>query len=231
VLVENRRYRYLVPEETVAHAITSLAASQESGDLGQVSRSQFLLGFCYLWRSDLDKARETLQSTLTLAERIGEVDVRLMCLAFLPVIFRKLGRVEETRAMLPRSLAEARERGSLEYEGMARANLAWVALREGNLADAQTNCQAALELWRPPVKLPIMWLAFWPLISVHLARNQIAEAIDAVRVMMAPDLQPLPAALTAIAESTIAAWEKGEVDLARKNLDRAVVLAQELGYL
>jgi tetratricopeptide (TPR) repeat protein len=231
VLVDNRRYRYVVPEETVTYAQTSLAASQESDDLSQVARSHFLLGFCHLWRSELDKARDAIQSALTLAERIGDVDVQLLCLTFLPVVFRKSGQVEDARRLLSRSLAVARERESLEYEGMARANLAWVALREGNLAEAQLNGQAALELWRPPVKMPFMSLALWPLIRVRLACNQVSEAIEHARALLEPEQQPLPDALAAVVERAVTTWEKSESEIARTHLERAIELAQELGYL
>lgn len=231
VLVDNRRYRYVVPEETVAHAEASLAASQESGDLGLVARSQFWLGFCHLWRGDLDKASEAMQAALTLGEQMGDVDVRLMCLALLPVVYRKRGQVEETRRLLARSLIEAKERGSLEYEGTARANLAWVAWREGNLDEAQAHGQAALELWRPPIKVLWRSLALWPLIGVDMVGNQVSAAIDHARALLDPEQQPLPDALATIVEGVVAAWETGESETTRTHLDRALELAQELGYL
>jgi tetratricopeptide (TPR) repeat protein len=231
VLVENRRYRYVVPEETVTYAETSVAANQESGDLGQVARSQFLLGFCHLWRDELDKARGAIQAAQTLAERIGDVDVHLMCVTYLPVVYRKGGQVKEARHLLAQSLTEARERGSIEYEGMARATQAWVALREGNLAEAQESGQAALELWQPPVIVPFMSLALWPLIGVALAQDQIAEAIDYARALFGPEQQPLPDGLAAVVEGAITAWKEGESEQAGTHLNRARELAQELGYL
>jgi tetratricopeptide (TPR) repeat protein len=231
VLVENRRYRYVVPDETLTYARTSLAAGQESGDLGQLARSQFLLGFCHLWRGELEEAGDAISAALTLAERIGDVDVQLMCLTYLPVVHRKREHVEQTRQLLDRSLAAARERGSIEYEGMARANLAWVALREGNLTQAQLDAQAALELWQPPVKVPFKSLALWPLIWVGLARNQVSTGIDCARALLEPDQQPLPEALKSIVERATTAWETGEADSARAHLDRALALARELGYV
>jgi tetratricopeptide (TPR) repeat protein len=231
VLVENRRYRYVVPEQTVTYAKTSLAASRESGDLGQEARSQFLLGFCHLWRNDLDEAGEAIQSALTLAERIGNVDVQLLCLAYLPVVFRKRSQIEETHQLLTRSLAAARERGSIEYEGIARANLAWVALRRGNLSDARLNGKAALKLWQPPVILPFKSLALWPLISVGLTRKRVHEAIDYARALFEPDQQPVPDVLAEAVQRAIMAWEKDESESASQFLDRATQLAQELAFL
>jgi tetratricopeptide (TPR) repeat protein len=231
VLVENRRYNYVVPEQTVTYAKTSLAASREAGDLGQEARSQFLLGFCHLWRNDLDEAGEAIQSALTLAERIGNVDVQLLCLAYLPVVYRKRGQVEETRRLLTRSLAAARERESIEYEGIARANLAWVALHRGNLTDSRLNAKTALKLWQPPVKVPYKSLALWPLISVGLARNRPNEAIDYARALFEPDQQPVPDELAAVVQKAITAWEKGESEIAGQYLERATQLARELAYL
>jgi tetratricopeptide (TPR) repeat protein len=104
VYVDNRRYCYIVPDETLTYAGAALVASEKSGDLSLVAGSQFLIGFCHLWRGELDKARESIQAALSLAERIGDVDDRLLCLAFLPVIYRKSGQLEEARALLPRRI-------------------------------------------------------------------------------------------------------------------------------
>jgi tetratricopeptide (TPR) repeat protein len=143
----------------------------------------------------------------------------------------KSGQLEEARALLPRSLAEAQERGSLEYEGMARANQAWVALRDGDLNEAQANARAALELWQPPVDIRFKSLVLWPLIGVRLAKNQMAEAIEAAQDMLAPDQQPLPEALAAVVKKAIRFWETEDEALARANLDQAVELARGHGYL
>jgi hypothetical protein len=140
-----------------------------------------------------------------------------MCLTYLPVVHRKSGLVEETRRLLDRSLAEARGRGSIEYEGIARANLARVPVREGNLVQAQLNAQAALELWQPPVKMPFKSLALWPLIRVGLARDHVSPVIDYARALLEPDQQPLPVALKSIVERAVAALETGEADSARTN--------------
>jgi tetratricopeptide (TPR) repeat protein len=149
----------------------------------------------------------------------------------LPVVFRKRSQVEETHHLLTRSLAAARERGSIEYEGIARANLAWVALRRGNLSDARLNGKAALKLWQPPVMVPFKSLALWPLISVGLARNRVREAIDYARALFEPDQQPVPDMLAEAVQRAITAWEKDQSESASQLLDRATKLAQELAFL
>ena len=79
--------------------------------------------------------------------------------------------------------------------------------------------------------MPFKSLALWPLIQVGLAQNQVSEVIDYARALLEPDQQPLPDALTTVVEEAIAAWETGESELAHTHLDRALELAQELGYL
>jgi len=70
---------------------------------------------------------------------------------------------------------------------MAKANLAWAAWREGKLLEAQTNGLAALDLWRPlQVIYMFQWAALWPLIGVALAHDQLREAVDHARPLLAP---------------------------------------------
>jgi hypothetical protein len=113
---------------------------------------------------------------------------------------------------------------------MARANLSWVALRERDLAAAQSHGQAALELWKPPARVLFKWLALMPLIGVALTRDQISQSIAYARVLLEPDQQPLPKPLKLAVEEAVRAWEEKEQETARLHIQRAVESAQEMGY-
>jgi tetratricopeptide (TPR) repeat protein len=227
-----RQDRYVVSEETLSLCQDALAISQEPGNLSEITWARFWLGFCHLWRGELGEAEEQMEAALALAERTGDVVLQSRCLTYLTIVCRKRGQVEETRHSIARSLAAATVVQMPYYIGMAKANLTWVAWREGNLSEVEANGRAALELWQQtPVVYPFQWAALWPLIGVRLAQGQIPAAIDYACSLLAPTQQRLPDALSAVVEEAIRAWEEGEPETAHTYLNQATELAQEMGYL
>jgi tetratricopeptide (TPR) repeat protein len=160
---------------------------------------------------------------------------RSRCLTYLTILYRKRGQLERARQYASRSLTLATAGQMVEYVGTAQANLAWVAWREGDLAQAEAKGRAALELWR---QLPaahsscaFQWTALWPLVGVALAQDRTAEASACARALLAHTQQRLPDALTAVIGKAIEAGERGESETACASLGQAIELAQELAYL
>ena len=121
-----------------------------------------------------------------------------------------------------------------EYVAQARANQAWVALRDGDLARAEQGATEAWRLWQqiPYSGYPVVqWIAVWPLIAVMLTRDRLAEAMELVRGLLDPAHQPMPEDLQSRLESARAAWELGETEAARQSLKEASRLAASYGYL
>jgi tetratricopeptide (TPR) repeat protein len=233
--MNNRRDRYLVSEETVDLCQIALAISQESEDPGQIAWARFMLGFNQLWHGDLDEAEKQMQAALALAEQTGDIVHQSRCLTYLTILYRKRGRLEKTHRYASKSLAAAETGQLVEYTGMAKANLAWIAWREGNLPQAEAYGQEALELWQ---QLPaahsscaFQWAALWPVIDVALAQNRTGEASAHARAMLHETQQLLPEALTTAIEKALETWDQGEPATAQAHLAQASTLAQELGYL
>jgi hypothetical protein len=65
---------------------------------------------------------------------------------------------------------------------------------------------------------------------VRLASGQVTEALEASRQLLVPPQQRLPDELDAMVQSTIAAWDNTERDLASQRLGEALELAQRLRY-
>jgi hypothetical protein len=130
-----------------------------------------------------------------------------------------------------RSLEAATSVQSPMYIGAARANLAWVAWRKANLAEALEKGKVALESWQQSRGYMMQWLSLFPLIAVALAHDRIPEAVEYARGLLEPTQQALPDTLQTVIEEAIGTWERGEPEAARTHLDRAIELAQELGYL
>jgi tetratricopeptide (TPR) repeat protein len=227
-----RRDRYVISDGVLELAETTLQTSLEADDLPRIAEFRFAVGFCRLWRGDLVVAEEQLGLAGREAERIGDLGLQALCLTYLSVVWRKRGFVLDTRRASSESLEATTAAQLPTYAAMANANLAWVAWREQRHADAQKLGHAALDLWRERTfAYPFQWAARWPLLAIALAQGQIAEAVEHGRALLDPQQQRLPDALLAPLESALAAWERGEVGLARSELGRSIELARELGDL
>jgi DNA-binding SARP family transcriptional activator/predicted ATPase len=233
--MNNRRDRYRVSEETLDLCQLALAMSQEAENQGDIAWAGFVLGFSQLWHGDLDEAEQQMQAALALAEQTGDIVHQSRCLTYLTILYRKGGQLERVRQYASRSLKVATAGRMIEYAGMARANLAWVAWHEGDLARAETEAQAAMGLWQ---QLPaghsscaFQWTALWPLIAAAFAQNRIPEASKFVHALLEPSQQCLPDDLTAVVQKAVKAWRGDQSKAARTYLGQALDLAQELGYL
>ncbi len=235
--INMRRDRFVITDETLAYAQARLQAGREAADPVAIIEFTFGLGFVYLWRGDLDQAEENLQAALKLADQSGPAQVRVQCLTYLTVIHRKRGQVEMARHLASRSLADAQETNQQVYTAMAKANLAWIAWRGGDMAGARLLGQTALELfeqwtqWYGHTIYPFQWAALWPLIAIALAGREISRAIDHARALLAPSQQRLPDDLTVLLEKTLQAWEQNQPEAAQDYLHQSVELAQFMGYL
>lgn len=231
VIMAQRRDRYVISEETMAHAQACLEAIRESGKPSAIALAQFMLGFSHLWRGELDEAEKYMQAALKLAERIGDVVVQSRCLTYLTILYRKRGQSEEVQHYISRALDVAMAGNMLEYISTAKANLAWAKWYEGNLPEAQENGRIALDMWQQaPLVYPFKWTALWPLISVAHVQDKVSEAVEYARTLLEPTQQRLPDALTALLEEAIKSWEGGESETAHTYLNQAIELAQELGW-
>lgn len=227
-----RRDRYAISDETLAYAKAALKACQQSGNASMIAQAQFTYAFCKTWHDDLEEGEEQFYAGLQTAERIGDALVQAQCLTYLSIVHRRRGRVEETRRCSSQALAKATEVQRPEYVGTATSNLAWVALRLGNVDECREKSLAALELWRPlSLKYPFCWTALLPLISVALAKQQVSEAVQYTRMLLEPHQQRLPDALTAALEAAIQAWDTDQPETAHAHLQQAITIAQEMGYL
>jgi class 3 adenylate cyclase/tetratricopeptide (TPR) repeat protein len=232
ILANNRRDRFIVSEQTLAYSRAYLEAAQESGSLSRITHARFVLGFNLLWRGEFDEAKEQLKAALELAVRMGNMYLQTQCLTYLTILYRKCGQVEEARDYALRSLEAATSVQNPTYIGTARANLAWVAWRKANLTEALEKGKAALESWQQsPSSCMFQWLSLYPLTSVALAHDRIPEAVEYARGLLEPAQQALPDPLRTVLEEAIKTRERGEPEAARTHLDRAIELAQEMGYL
>jgi hypothetical protein len=206
-----------------------LVLATATDDPAQVAAAQFALGFTCLWCGEWDAAEPPLTASLAFAERVGDVFGQTQCLTYLSVLARLRGQVGAARQFAERGLACAQDCASLLYEGATRANLAWAVWRSGQRAHARAGLLEALKLLTP--QYPFHWLALWPLIAMHVPRDETIQAISLARQLLSPPQQRLPVALSSALEAAIRAWDSNQPGAARSSLKRAIQSAKALGQL
>jgi hypothetical protein len=137
------------------------------------------------------------------------------------------------RALAPRTLERAEDGQLLEYVAHARANLAWLAVREGDLRAAEREANIAWELWSDlhPIYRLIRWVPLWPRIAVSLSQQRLHDAFADVAQLLEEENQPVPDELRQALESAMRAWIEGDAATARSTLTAATPLAARYGYV
>ena len=231
----NLAYRqscYSATEETLANARAGFAAAQASHSINVIADAHFVIGVCYLIHGELQEAEAHLRDGLNLSERTGSVVIQARNLTYLVVTLRRLDRVTEVRARVAEAMSVVAAGQMWEYLATAQANMAWVAYREGDLAGAREQSQAALQIWRElPLVYPFKWTALWPLLGVAIAEGRLADAVEHARALLAPGQQRLPERVTLTLEAVVLADTKSQPEKVHSLLDQAVSQARVEGYL
>jgi tetratricopeptide (TPR) repeat protein len=222
------RSRFGFSEEALAERRKALAEVLPGGDKGQIGTAHMALGILLIFAGHLDEAEEHLREALHIGEQAGIAWMQTRCLTFLPLIFRKRGQVAQVRELLDRAQAI----GADQHNNVLQGHRAWVAWREGNLAEAECAGQAAIahDPQQPDIN-PFQWIGAWPLLGVALVQSKSAAAIELARLLLAPTQQPQPAPLKVLLEAALLAWNAGQPEKAHEMLQQAVPVAREMGYL
>jgi serine/threonine protein kinase/tetratricopeptide (TPR) repeat protein len=190
-----RRDRYVVNEETLGFSRSALEALSGDSSLTDLPMARFGYGFALLFHQSLVGAREQLLAAFELAERAGDAAQQARCLTYLTLAFRMGQCVEETREYAERSSRLAAVANMGDYLGAARANQAWVALRDGATDIAVRLARDATATWArlsPTYSYPFQWIALLPKMEVDLARGRTEEALRAAEALLGATQQPLP---------------------------------------
>jgi len=228
-----RRGRYVVSDWFItAEKPAMVARIRQSGDSEATAFVLYMLGWVTLLYGDLDEAEQDMQEALALAERTRHLVYRTWILTWLSVLHRKRGEAEATREYALRGLQVATSAGLLENAALVRGNLAWLAWREGDLAEAEKQARTALELWdQSAFVYAFHWTALFPLLVMAVERDALAEALEHAQALLHPQQRRLPESLEAALEAAIQVGDDGQVETARQRLERVIQVAQETGYL
>jgi DNA-binding SARP family transcriptional activator len=221
---DNMRDRHVVSEQTVSNCRTALAIFEQTGDQGGQGFACVGLGISLLGAGQLDEAEEQLCVALRYGERGGGATLQARCLTYLPFIYRRRGQVEQVRSIVSRALLRPEARKNTILAG----HRAWVAWRDGDLAEAETWGRASIEGQQDNA---LLWTGLWPLIGVLLTQEKAAEAVDYARMLLDPSQQPLADTVKAPLDAALQAWDAGRREDARVLLRQTLPLAEQMGYL
>ncbi len=229
-----RRLRYRIGDETVRVAKASVEAARDGGDAGAVAYARFVLAFALLFSGSCAAAEAEMRAALAEAQRAGDAVLTLRCRTYLTVALRRLSRVDAAAAEGRACLDASRAMGMKDYEGVARANLAWVAWRLGAREEAAREADAAASIWRELAArfvYPLEWLARLPAIACALEEGREVEAVEHASRLLGPVQHDLPGEVLRQAKSAVDAHARSAPFEVRTALDAIVRSALIEGLL
>jgi DNA-binding SARP family transcriptional activator len=224
-----RRDRYQVDERTKQLAFEVLKKCQELNNTEYLIRATVGYGLASLWGGDLENAQQYLEEGLKFADQAGDVINQIISLTYLAVTNRLLSDAELCQSYATEALVLCEREGEPTYTASAKANLGWVAWRQGNIHQAKDLSLNAFEKWSE--YYPFRWLALWTLIDINLQEGQLAQAVDYTRQIIATRQQALPEEGINKLTELVKFFERGNIIQTKNMLLRILNWAKEEHYL
>jgi hypothetical protein len=128
----------------------------------------FLRSLILLCSGELDEADEGFSEVLKVSEQSASVTIQVRALTYLALVARMKGATNRVRRLAASALSLAQEHGIKEYEGTALANLAWLALQDGEPERCIAFAAQAVQAWElAPVVSPFCWTAYVPWLAAQ----------------------------------------------------------------
>ncbi|GHO79594.1 hypothetical protein KSD_73650 [Ktedonobacter sp. SOSP1-85] len=223
------RDRYMVSNETVALCQQALTMSLDTENPRFIGTAHFNLGYSLFLCGEFAQAETHLLSARTLGEQVGERELVARChLHFLPLVWRRQGKIESVRELLNQTQLQ----GERRFAGVLAAHRAWIAWHDGEFQEAKRHGQTAREAWqRQPQAYAFQWTGLWPLMAIVFKQQQLEEAIGLAQALLAPTQQRLPDALSVLLEEVIQLRDKKQQTAVAAYLQRALSSALDMNYL
>ena len=190
VRLELRSARMTATLETVR--LAELSALELADGTGG-TYAKFVHPFTLLWSGERGGAERRLLEVLEEARRVGDAEVHLLCLTYLAIAARFRHDVESARAFAVAGAAAARSSGARLYEGVASANLAWVAWRQGEVRDrVREQLAEARDLLSVMPGYPFLWIADFVEVAIAATDGDLEQVSRLCSILANPPQQRLP---------------------------------------
>lgn len=192
------------------------------------------LGSMLVFAGDYHQAEIRLRQARELSERCRDpVGIRAAVM-FLSLAARLSCDVRsaERHTLELRSLVGAQPTMP-EFDCTTSGQLAWVALKRGDLDEAARLSEEAIAAWeQDPSMSQSVWVMAWPAVSCALAVGDMERAVECATLMARPDQQALADGMDRRLARAVATFQRGGPDGAEAEvlLRELEVEARELGY-
>ncbi|MGB1319999.1 MAG: protein kinase domain-containing protein [Vibrio gallaecicus] len=236
---ELRNNRYDLSQEQIDLAQQAYDASLKTDDHPLQTHCLFSLGFTCLFSQQYSTAKQHLLAALEHANEKADTTLKTRCLAYLVVLFRLQGDIDNTRIYLKQALFYARESGMDDYVAIASANEAWLTYKQDDFSGSQTFIEESNQIWKAlsnEFPFPLQWLAL--LIELELLahaqpdkkRDSAQERIIAVVTTLLDSSQhALPHSVVNPLKEIIN--DRSNHEYHQQLVENALTNAKALGYL
>jgi DNA-binding SARP family transcriptional activator/predicted ATPase len=225
--------RYRLSKETVELARKKMELVTSLKDPYDTAWAKFHVGFSLLWHGDPASARLILTEVHNEAVRMNTSLLQVRCLAYLNIANRQVGDANLVREQSRQLLELASTIGEQAYQGISYANQGWLAWRANDLDQAETLCQAAVDIWQRMGGFMFTWLADWVLLASAVARNDLLSAEKYARLLLNPSpiTQPILEPAARVLEEALLACSAQQSETAVQRFVQALNLVKAAGDL
>ncbi len=170
--------RYQTGQDELSHVEQALALYEQERLPQKVAMCRFLRSMVWLFSGQLERAEGGFRELLDLGERSASVTIQLRSLTYLCLLERKRRARERVRRLAASVLSLAQEHDMPEYEGVALANLAWLAWCDGELLECIRFAERAETAWRAsPLNYAFCWTAHLPLLAALVSSKDPTNGV------------------------------------------------------
>lgn len=172
LLLAMRRQRFVTTAEQVAMAHRALRLIIDEGDPAVKLKFALITGLVLYCNGRYLDCHTQMSEAFELAQKINNLPMQTLCGTYLTLTLRHENEVSMTAEYAGKTLKISEQTAMADYIAAAKANLAWVALRQGDNERSAMLADESLNLWQQQdvaVPYPLQWLALFVQLEITLS--------------------------------------------------------------
>lgn len=229
---EYMQHRFVVTDDCLDAARAALKYADRSGSRYLRSVAVGILGSYLVQHGEFVEGEVRLREATDLCQRCEDFIGQQAALWFLSIGARLSGDVRRTETIVRELEQLTKEKVSLpEFTSGFKGQLAWVALRRGDLEGAARLSDEALAEWEvDPSCSQAVWIMAWPAISCALAKGDLERAVECAGLMIRSDQQALSDSLDSRGGEAVRLFREGKPEAAEALMRVLEAEALAFGY-